>query len=207
VYADARFFGDAPEAGRTAMELAPQPAGEVTFERLVLNESTVHVCVTVARREALIAAGLFDGSFRRAEDFEMWLRLLHQGGRILCQPQVLGRYRRHAGSLSSDQVLMIESVLRVLDKAAGYPNLAPAEWQSIERRREAEHARLELHAGKQAVAGGDTAAGIAHLKRANAYYRSRKLAAIVLLLRMAPRLLQALYHWRDRYIYRLPTHS
>jgi len=207
VYADARVFGDVPEAGRTVMELSPQTDGEVTFERLVLGECTVHVCVTVARREALLAAGLIDTAFRRAEDFELWLRLLDHGGRIGYQRRVLGRYRKHPGSLSADPALMIESVLRVLDKASGYPNLTPVERQSIERRRAAEHAKLDLHAGKQAARGGDAAAAIAHLTRANAYYQSRKLAAVVLLLRVAPRLLQAIYHWRDRHIYRLPTHT
>jgi GT2 family glycosyltransferase len=206
VYADARIFGDVPEAGRTVMEFCPSH-GDVTFERVVLGECTVHVCVTVARREALVRAGLFDTAFRRTEDFEMWLRLLHQGGRIGYQRRVLGRYRKHAGSLSADSALMIESVLRVLDKAAAYPNLTPAEGQSIERRRLAEHAKLDLHSGKKALAAGDAAAAISHLTRANAYYHSRKLALAVTLLRIAPRLLQTLYHWRDRYIYKLLTHS
>lgn len=206
VYADARIFGDVPEAGRTVMELCPSE-GEVTFERLVLGLSTVHVCVTVARREALLRAGLFDTTFRRTEDFELWLRILKQGGRIGYQRRVLGRYRKHAGSLSADPVPMIESVLRVLAKAEQYPNLTPAERQSIERRRQAERANLELQKGKQAFAAGDAAAAIGHLARANAHYQSRKLTLVVMLLRVAPRLLQALHHLRDRYIYRLHAQS
>ena len=54
VYADARIFGDVPEAGRTVMEFCPS-AGEVTFERLVTRQCTVHLCVSVCRRESLLA--------------------------------------------------------------------------------------------------------------------------------------------------------
>ena len=57
VYADARIFGDVPEAGRTVMELCPS-SGEVTFERLVTRACTVHNCVCVCRRDALLRAGL-----------------------------------------------------------------------------------------------------------------------------------------------------
>ena len=154
-------------------------------------------------------AGLFDDSFRRAEDFELWLRLAKLGGRIGYQRRMLGRYRRqrHAGSLSSDAERMVESVLRVLAKAEQYPDITPAERERIEQRRRAENAWLDLHAGKRAVAGGDAEAAIRHLARANAYFQSRKLSATVLLLRVAPRVLQALYRWRSRYIYRLPAHS
>ena len=63
VYADARIFGDVPEAGRTVMEFCPS-AGEVTFERLVARQCTVHICVSVCRRESLLRAGLFDPAFR-----------------------------------------------------------------------------------------------------------------------------------------------
>lgn len=207
VYADARFIGDVPEAGRTAMELSPQPAGEVTFERLVTRRSTVHICVTVARREALLRAGLFDPAFRGTEDFEMWLRILHQGGRIVCQRRVLGRYRRRAGSLSSHAIAMVEGALAVLDKAAQYPHLTPDRRRLIERQCVAERANLELHKAKIAFAGADRDAALHHLRRANAHYHSPKLALIVLLLRVAPRCLQALSHWRDRYLYKVPTQS
>jgi hypothetical protein len=206
VYADARIFGDVPEAGRTVMELCPSE-GEVTFESLVTRRSTVHICVTVARRETLLRAGLFDPAFRGTEDFEMWLRILKQGGRIAYQRRVLGRYRKRAGSLSSQAIPMIEGALAVLAKAAQYPNITAAERQIIERQCVAERANLELQKGKQAFAGGDAAAAIGHLTRANAHYQSRKLALVVMLLRVAPRLLQALHHWRDRYIYRLPAQS
>jgi GT2 family glycosyltransferase len=204
VYADARIIGDVPEAGKTVMELCPS-AGEVTFERLVARQCTVHLCVSVCRREALLRAGLFDPAFRRAEDVDLWLRIARQGGRIAYQRRVLGHYRRHAGSLSSDRVSMIEAFLAVLAKAARDPHLTAAQRQVLERQCVVERASLELQKGKDAVLAGDDEAAISHLTRANQQHKSLKLVAVLVLLRVAPSVLRALYHWRDRQVYKLKT--
>jgi GT2 family glycosyltransferase len=198
VYADARIFGDVPEAGRTVMELSPS-AGEVTFERLVTRQCTVHLCVSVCRRETLLRAGLFDPALRRVEDADMWLRIARQGGRIVYQRRVLGYYRRSAGSLSSDRASMIEAFLDVLAKAARDPRLTATQQELLERQSALERANLELQMGKRAVLALDTKAAIVHLTRANAQRRSLKLAAVLMLLRAAPSFLRALYQWRDRH--------
>ena len=45
--------------------------GLATFESLVLCKCTVVSSTVVARRQALIDAGLFDESFIQAEDFDL----------------------------------------------------------------------------------------------------------------------------------------
>jgi glycosyltransferase involved in cell wall biosynthesis len=206
VYADARIIGDVPEAGRTVMEFCPS-VGEVTFERLVTRECTVHICVSVCRREALVRAGLFDPEFRGTEDIDMWMRIARLGGRIVYQRRVLGCYRRHAGSLSSDRVSMVEGFLAVLAKAARDPGLTAAQRDAVERQVAVEQSKLELHKGRNAFLAGDAAAAVSHLRRANAQHKSLKLAAVLMLLRVAPGLLRALYQWRDRHVYKLKTQS
>ena len=206
VYADARIIGDVPEAGRTVMEFCPS-VGEVTFERLVTRECTVHICVSVCRREALVRAGLFDPAFRGTEDIDMWMRIARLGGRIVYQRRVLGCYRRHAGSLSSDRVSMVEGFLAVLAKAARDPGLTAAQRDAVERQVAVEQSKLELHKGRNAFLAGDAAAAVSHLRRANAQHKSLKLAAVLMLLRVAPGLLRALYQWRDRHVYKLKTQS
>jgi hypothetical protein len=202
VYADARIFGDVPEAGRTVMELCPSE-GEVTFERLATRQCTAHHCVCLIRREILFRAGLFDPALRRTEDIDMWLRIALQGGRICYQRRVLGQYRRSAGSLSSDPVPMIESFLGVLAKAALFPNLSAAQREAVQRQIQAERIRLEMEKGKSACLAGDAEGAIGHLSRANAQHKSWRVAMVLVLLRVAPGFLQALYQWRTQRVHRL----
>lgn len=206
VYADARIIGDVPEAGRTVMESCPS-SGAVTFERLVTRQCTVHICVSVCRRETLLRAGLFDPAFRGTEDIDMWMRIARQGGRIAYQRRVLGSYRRQAGSLSSDRVSMVEGFLAVLAKAARDPGLTAAQRDAVERQVALEQNKLELHKGRNAFLAGDAATAAGHLRRANAQHKSLKLAAVLMLLRVAPGFLRALYQWRDRHVYKLKTQS
>lgn len=206
VYADAVIIGDVPERGRTVMELCPS-SGDVTFESLVMRQCTVHLCVSVARRKTLVDAGLFDPAFRGTEDIDMWLRIVGQGGRIAYQRRVLGKYRRHAGSLSSNSVRMIEGLLAVLAKAAQDPRTTAAGQRAIAQECLAQRTSLALAKGRQAFLAGDTEAAISHLTQANARSRSVRLAMVLLLLRVAPRFLRTLYQWRDRHIYKLKTVS
>jgi len=206
VYADARIFGDLPEAGKTVMDLCPS-AGEVTFERLVARQCTVHVCVTVCRREALIRAGLFDPDLRRIEDIDMWLRISRQRHRIVYQRRVLGSYRRRAGSLSSDRVAMLEAFLTVLAKAASEPQLTAAQREAVAHQCAVERASLDLERGKRAFLAGDAEGAVRHLTQARAQRKSLKLAAVLMLLRVTPSFLRTLYQWRDRHVYSLKTPS
>ena len=205
VYADARIFGDVPQAGKTVMELCPSE-GEVTFERLVLRQCTVHVCVCVIRKDTLLRVGMFDEAFRRnGEDIDLWMRIAQQGGRIVYQRRVLGGYRRHAGSMSADRVSALDAFLRVLAKAAANPALTASQRRAVETQSRIEGAQLELEKGRRAFLSGDSAAAIAHLTTANTHQRSARLALVLLALRVAPRLMQSLYHWRDRHVYHANT--
>jgi hypothetical protein len=204
VYADARVFGDARQEGRTVMEFWPS-VGDVTFESLVMRRCTVHICVSVVRRQTLLDAGLFDRAFRGTEDIDMWLRIAKRGGRIAYQRRVLGRYRRQAGSLSADPVPMIEGFLAVLAKAGRDPDLTPIERDAIERQCMLQRAQLSLEKGRKAFVAGDTGRAIRDLTQANSHYKSTKLAIVLMVLRVAPGLLQALYQWRDRHIYKMKT--
>jgi glycosyltransferase involved in cell wall biosynthesis len=197
VYADARIFGDVPEAGKGLMELRPS-RGEVTFERLVTQECSVNCCVSVVRREILIRAGLFDPTVRRAEDVDVWLRIAMQGGRITYQRRALGQYRRNPGGLSSNTVGMIEGYIGVLSKIAQSPLLSAADRQVVERQIPVERARMEREQGKRAFLAGDREAAISHLSRAQTQQRSLKLALILGMLRVAPGFLKTLYEWRYR---------
>ena len=81
IYADALVFHGSSQLGQTFMEGNPSQ-GPVTFESLICEKCVVITSCVLARRQALIDAGLFDESFLRSEDYDLWLRLAHRGGRL-----------------------------------------------------------------------------------------------------------------------------
>jgi glycosyltransferase involved in cell wall biosynthesis len=196
VYADALLFGDSSElAGRTYMEIAPSH-GEVTFEKLVRDECNIITSGVVARRRVLHDVGLFDESLRRAQDYDLWLRLAKAGARLGYQRKVLLRYRIHSDSLSGDAIRQIERHLTVLNKTARRDDLTPSEKTAVEGAIAHLEAHLKLERGKLRLADGDFAAAAIEIKDANRWQRSWRLRLVLLWLRIAPRSLQRVYKLR-----------
>ncbi|HEX6188761.1 MAG TPA: glycosyltransferase family A protein [Pyrinomonadaceae bacterium] len=196
VYPDAFMFGDAPEAGRRYMDWCPSE-GEVTIEN-ILRERCHIMGSLLARRAAMLKAGPFDEDLRSCEDFDMWLRILNSGGRIAYHRRVLMRYRRRLDSHTSDVRQLLDSFLRVLDKAERGFDLTPAELEALHDRRNKVRAEAALASGKQAFFLGDTKTAIASIRAANEYFKSARLSFATLFMRLMPRLLLRVYNLRKR---------
>jgi glycosyltransferase involved in cell wall biosynthesis len=203
VYSNARTFGDPLRSGRLFMDLHPS-TGEVTFEALVSQRCNVMVSV-LARRDVLVAAGLFDESLRSSEDFDMWLRIAHAGWRIGYHRRPLVGSRLRPGSLSANPISMCDHIVRVFDKAMRQLELTPAERALVAERRAHFAALLRMHQGKRAFFAGDAAAAVEALTEANLHLRRRKLAAAAMLIRFVPGLLLRAYDWRDRFVFKAST--
>ena len=203
IFPNALFFGNSLNAGKTFMDVCPVE-GEVDFVRLVTQECYVFGGVT-ARRAAILRAGMFDESLGSAEDLDLWLRILRQGGRIVYHRRVLAHYRQRPGSHTSDPIWLSKNNLKLLDKVERTMDPTPVEMEAINRQRAQIYALLRLHEGKKAFFLGDTRAAIEGLSEANGYYKSRRLALMVKLLRLAPRLLLHAYDFRDRFLFRTST--
>ena len=67
----------------------------------------------LVRRDALVGAGGFAGPAPLASDWDLWLRLVAQGGSFVCEPRARIRYRRHRGGVTADVAAMAESMLAV----------------------------------------------------------------------------------------------
>jgi len=65
------------------------------------------------RREAVEAAGGIADDLAPAEDWDLWLRLLGAGGRLVVAPDALVAYRRHPGGLSADVAALARAQLAV----------------------------------------------------------------------------------------------
>jgi glycosyltransferase involved in cell wall biosynthesis len=203
LYPNVVIFGGSSEAGEEFMTICPS-SGEVTFERLLLQECNVSNC-SIARRESIVRAGLFDESLRSVEDFDLWLRVIKQGGRIAYHRDVLARYRRRQGSLTADPIWLSEHILKVLAKVKETMELTPSERATLETQIQHFHALLRLQEGKRAFFSGDTAGAIDGITEANQFFRNRKFSFTLMMLRVAPRLLLRAYELRDRLYFRMIT--
>jgi glycosyltransferase involved in cell wall biosynthesis len=194
-YGDLLIFGDVPEAGRTVMEFNPS-SGPVDFASIVTHRCNPLLC-SMVRRRTLVAHGLFDETYRRSEDFDLWLRLAHAGVRFNYTHEVVARYCVRSGGLSADTVLMYQGVRDVLEKCQRTLDLNEADRTVLASQLRRTIALQRLHEARRAFFAGDHAAACAALRDANAELRSTKLAIASLLLRVMPGLLTRAYRLRN----------
>lgn len=92
---------------------AQKYTAEDMFYLLHLRNVIIHSS-TMLRRLPVIAAGGYDESFKKGQDFELWNRL-SKLGRIEQLPEYLVQIRQHAGSISSKSFgVQQDSVRRVV---------------------------------------------------------------------------------------------
>jgi glycosyltransferase involved in cell wall biosynthesis len=190
VYADAAIFGEHISGTSTSLMQSHRAPSEVpvTFESLLAERCQVIVTTAVARKQVLLDAGLFDEALQAVEDYDLWLRLAHRGARIRYQRKVLARYRIRSGSLSSSQTRMYQNLVRVLEKAGRTLDLPESTGLLLQERLMRARALLDKAEGEEYLSAGQLAEASDSFERANAFLRSTKLRAVLLGLRVAPRL-------------------
>ncbi len=197
VYADAVNFGEASSEGRRSMETNPSE-GEATFESILGGRCCVITSTVVARRESIIEVGLFDETLRNSQDFDLWLRLAKRhGARIDYQRKVLVRRRIYEGSLASDAINSHRGELAVLAKTRQRTDLSPSERATLEETLAIRKATVDWILGKRSVVNGDFEAARKSFTLAQDYYRGFKPWLVLLLLRVAPSLLQRICRLRQ----------
>jgi glycosyltransferase involved in cell wall biosynthesis len=113
-------FGRATAVGDdgqpTGERLPELPVGRLTADELaslLFDSNPIPTSSALVRRDALIGAGGFAGPAPLASDWDLWLRLVADGGSFLCEPAARVRYRRHAGGVTADVAALAESRLKV----------------------------------------------------------------------------------------------
>ncbi len=205
VYPNATIIGDESDDELEFMSISPSE-GDVNFESLVRQKCTVMTCVT-ARMNAIRDVGMFDESLRSCEDFDLWLRIVRNGGRIIYHRRPLALYRRHAGSLSSDRIWMTQHLLEVFEKCGSTCDLTVAEKEILNEQITANRAMLGLFEGKRALTAAGASAALIHFKKANDHLQSPKLSLVVFLLRHVPRLVVWVFTARERFRMNQPQHQ
>lgn len=195
IYSDGYIVGGALH-GRRLMEVTPSLA-DVTVEGLIAEECTVLTSCTVARRRALVAAGMFDERFRRSEDAHLWLRLALNGGRIAWHAAALVRHRRRPGSLSYDTPAMVRAYIDVLEDISSRFTVTAGQQALIRRQIARRRALVALDEGKQLFVEGrypEAAEALARARKSEpAFWQQLRYGVLQVCVRVAPRLLHRAY--------------
>jgi glycosyltransferase involved in cell wall biosynthesis len=192
VYCNAQRVG--PLAGRwpTCMDASPSQ-GPVNFESLIREQCTVLTSFTVARRQAVLDAGLFDPAFRRSEDFDLWLRMAHRGSRMDYRRSILGAHTLREEGLSGDRDALREAQIAVYRKVLSKLNISAAESGLITAQVERCQALMQLDEGKHHLVSGRYHEAALAIEQANTFYGSLRLRLVLVLLRIAPSVMRRLY--------------
>lgn len=207
VYCDAQLFGMRSAYRRTFMETAPS-VGEANFDSILDLRCNVITSGTMARKQAIIDAGMFETERVRAHDFHLWLRMAKNGSRIGYQEKQLVRYRVHLDSLSGDSISRVERERDAFERVKSTIELTAEQQHIVDRRIAGLEADLAVEQGKSFLLSGDFREAAVAFRVANRHRKSLKLSAITWLARLAPKTLLK-YYTRNRgaEIAFVPRHS
>ena len=99
-------------------ELVPGLHDAESLRPLLFERNPICVSSVVIRRDALVDAGGLDSDLARAEDWELWLRLIAAGAAFAFEPRAVVRYRRRAGGLSADVAELARAQLELHERHA-----------------------------------------------------------------------------------------
>ena len=184
VYADYALVRDGKRVGH-GFGLEPQHP-PVTFEKILSEECTVGTSSTVARRQALIDAGLFDERFRCCEDFDLWLRMSFQGANIGYRSGLHMIHRLAPDSLSGDRYVMKRARIGVYQKIANSLRVSAAQRTLIDSLILKNEAECQTDLVKQHLRDREYSKALQAAKLASLTKRNWKMRATVLGLRKVP---------------------
>lgn len=120
--------------------------------------------------------GGFDESLRSYEDWDMWLRLVRAGCKIMTIDQPVSLYRFHTAQMTRNGNQMTRSSFAVLDKTFSQTDL-PARWQQLH---DQAYANAHIRAAAHGYLAHDFELGKTHLDTAVTLYPPLKIDMDVL---------------------------
>jgi GT2 family glycosyltransferase len=180
-----------------AFSIEPQ-SSVVNFDSLLVESCAISTSSAVVSREAILKAGLFDESFRRCEDFDMWLRLAFGGARMTYHSDAQVFHRMNEAGLSADRLSMKRARIRVYEKIAASLPITIEQQEIIHKLVANTKADCHIDEMKHALEQGDYKAALECGNHAKAIKSNWKLATSLLALRAFPRLFGHFYLARAR---------
>jgi glycosyltransferase involved in cell wall biosynthesis len=185
VYADS-LVGNDPSLQWRFMERCPSK-GAATFSALAAERCQIPVSTVVARKEAIIRAGLFDENLRCFDDYDMWLRTAFHGGKIGYSRQVQARLSgKRPGSLSQSVSRMAAAYCSILENAMHTPPLSPAERDVVTKHLVESKAGYQLEEAKLQLRSGQFKKARELFREANRHFHRPDLNLAVFALAIAP---------------------
>lgn len=198
VYANSLVVGD-PQREWEFMQRC-RSEGEASFAALVVEDCQIPVSTVVARKSAIVKAGLFDEGLMRCDDYDMWLRAAFHGARIGYRRTVQARLAGgRPGSLGQSNAKMAEAYWTILEKAERTLPLDDAQRSVVRTRAARIKAHYLLEEGKFQLHQGEFDKARQLLEEANRYLRRPKLQVVLLGLKLAPSLTRKFAaYWTER---------
>jgi len=168
--------------GREAKRLDPAPGFDDLWER-----NSVATSSALVRRAAYRAAGGMDTRFRHCEDYHLWMRIAHDGWRIIVCNEPLIAYTPAPASLTQQIDAFAEAERRCLEDIAALCAIPPIRLRRRIARSYRDHARGALHLRQMGAARS--------LLRRSLRYRFTAGQLLDLVAACAPRSLLDLRRW------------
>jgi len=191
VYCDSILLKDERPIAR-AFDVEPQSA-EVTFESLLVEDSAISTSSTVASREAIMAAGMFDEGFRRCEDFDLWLRMSFAGARMAFHSEARVHHRILDVGLSANRWAMKKDRIRVYQKMDATLPVSTQQRRIVREMVAKTEAQCDIERMKYALEAGDYNQAVEAADRAGTFQNTWKVKTSRLCLRIAPRWFRRLH--------------
>ncbi|MGA8441368.1 MAG: glycosyltransferase family A protein [Candidatus Sulfotelmatobacter sp.] len=183
VYSNGVNIGD----HREFMDLCPS-AGPANFAALIVERCQIPVSTVVARKSAIMKAGLFDETLLRCDDYDMWIRTAFHGAKIKYSLKVQAQLNiGRPGSLSQSSSKMAEAYWIILDKVSRTLPLNDSDRDVVEKRKQDVRAHHLVEEGKFQLHQRQFEKARALFSEANGHLRKPKLNLVLLGLRIAPK--------------------
>jgi len=166
VYGNGMFFGGTQRDGQDLMTTYPSPGRFVTFADLVTRKANSVGCA-MFRRDRLFEIGLYDEVLRKAEDYDIALRMAKSGAVVENTKAIVFDYRLRPDGLSQSGGDIRAWRVHVLEKHRKQPDLSPAETEIIAGELRYQCAMQALDDSRVALRSGDYARARSRFRDAN----------------------------------------
>jgi glycosyltransferase involved in cell wall biosynthesis len=198
VTVNARIFGAVPRERLCFFKKQGTSDGMRGSLADVLDRSFGVYIGSTFRRADFDSIGGFDTKMAQSEDFDLWVRLMQLGGYAWYADSVLGEYRVRANSASANSARLLMGNIRTYEKARAA--LSPEAPEQILLARLIAESRdaLDFEHAIDRVVDGDTAGGLADLRRLRRRVGGPIWAWSFALWRVLPGTARPMLAWRRR---------